>query len=674
MTKLTQSNSIPQPAVIPYHLKIGVTGHRDLKNPDNIQKKVTEVIDKIEQSLDFYNMHPQHKCCKQPGKRYILDWILLFIARIFWWSVPIPKRTISNDKQTPIIWEILSPLAQGADQIVAESILKNPLALLTVLLPFNEQEYLQYFVDQDNKEAISKGKQAQNKFNELIGRAQSVIELSPDKEPNQKQLTDLSVEQRDRGYKLAGEKIVDLSEIIIAIWDGKELDGVGTGATVVDAINKNRIVIWIDATNPEQSAWLINSGNIEQIDKGSENEFKQTLLNKESNHAFIELKNAEDFPPNLVQVLSNNFHQLAAYNRDSAVSTEQYEEAYRSHFVAKEKNTKGGDFVENFAGVEGISEKHLTSLKHFLLPQYVKADTSALRYQQLYTSAAKWMFYLSAFAVTVAVGQLLFAPNAVWLIGFEILSMLAVLLMLQVGVSDAWHKKWLHDRHLAERLRIAMFSCLKPNQLPISNQHGYNADKLKSSSKKTLPFYRGPDNWVMDAFDWIMYNCPDYSLSVKHHGVIVKNWLKNQADYHTSNALSKESQAEKNHKLGLGLFTLTLVMAILHFIGIGHSDSMHLLGLIITFLAIVLPAWGAAVHAINHMLEYQRIAERSKRMSSILNSMVKRVDEAIELAENDEQAALTRIVNLAVEAEQVMSTENHEWCISLSFKGLVLPA
>ena len=61
-------------------------------------------------------------------------------------------------------------------------------------------------------------------------------------------------------------------------------------------------------------------------------------------------------------------------------------------------------------------------------------------------------------------------------------------------------------------------------------------------------------------------------------------------------------------------------------------------------------------------------------MSALLKIRVKQVEEAIELAATDEQAAITTIVSLATETEQIMSTENQEWCISLSFKGLVLPA
>ena len=90
-----------------------------------------------------------------------------------------------------------------------------------------------------------------------------------------------------------------------------------------------------------------------------------------------------------------------------------------------------------------------------------------------------------------------------------------------------------------------------------------------------------------------------------------------------------------------------------------------MLGQLITFLAIVLPAWGAAVHAIANLLEHDRMAARSKKMSDVLAAAAGRAEEAATLDELRLEVAL---------AEQLMAAENQEWLVSLSFRGLTLPA
>ena len=112
-------------------------------------------------------------------------------------------------------------------------------------------------------------------------------------------------------------------------------------------------------------------------------------------------------------------------------------------------------------------------------------------------------------------------------------------------------------------------------------------------------------------------------------------------------------------------------MAVMHLAGVGHpygehaAARIHRLDLWITFLAIALPAWGAAIHAITTQLELERVAVRSKKMASVLGVLVERATEAETLEE------LRKIV---AEAQQLMGTENHEWWILLSFRSPVLPA
>ena len=119
------------------------------------------------------------------------------------------------------------------------------------------------------------------------------------------------------------------------------------------------------------------------------------------------------------------------------------------------------------------------------------------------------------------------------------------------------------------------------------------------------------------------------------------------------------------------LFLLTLVMAVLHLLGVGHAEHhghaspLTAVDVWITFLAIILPVWGAAIHAIINQLELDRIGSRSAQMATLLGDLVQRAHEAETIEE---------LRDVIREAEQVMSLETHDWWILVSFREPVLPA
>lgn len=53
------SDATVEPAPIPYELRIGVTGHRTLKNPQAVVAAVDSVLDHIEGTLNEASAHPR---------------------------------------------------------------------------------------------------------------------------------------------------------------------------------------------------------------------------------------------------------------------------------------------------------------------------------------------------------------------------------------------------------------------------------------------------------------------------------------------------------------------------------------------------------------------------------------------------------------------------------------
>ncbi|HEX3377181.1 MAG TPA: hypothetical protein VHS29_10000 [Candidatus Acidoferrales bacterium] len=563
---------------IEYELRFAVTGHRKISDEAAVARAIEGVIDRI-------------------------------------------NRLIENAGAAPPCWTIVSPLARGADQIAAKALIERAHARLEVLTPFPLEDY--------RKDFSSGGELAS--FENLLARA-SVVEELPCRVQDAAirgggEGTELE-EMRDAAYLRAGERVVEVSEILLAVWDGREAAGVGGTAEIVEyAIERDRVVLWIDAEHPEEPPRRIHAVN-----------FRDHSPDKAA------IVRTEEFPRTLGG-LSRGYGQQLAYFQDQRLIPADYEN--------EERRTR--EHLSEAAVKSGLPQEALHGILSILVPQFARADSLALLYHRKHARGVSGILYLAALAVTIAVGQVLFFPEQHWLIVFEVLAMLAILVLWMSAGSSGWHEKWLHARYIAEQLRIATFTTLLEPE----------SHKEKSDP---LPFYRGPQQWLTQTVKAIVtaagQTVPALPLgSLKQF--LVSAWLEDQQKFHARSAKRKERSAHRRHQIGFALFGTTLLMAVLHFSGVGHFPEVERtpymnIGVWITFLALVLPAWAGAVHAVTSQLELERIAERSHRMSVALEWLAHRATRATTLGE------LAETVN---ETAELMMVENHEWWVLLSFQG-----
>ncbi|WP_298859942.1 hypothetical protein [uncultured Gimesia sp.] len=439
--------------------------------------------------------------------------------------------------------------------------------------------------------------------------------------------------------------VLDFSEILILIWDGN-LEREENIAFIEGALKQGGHIVWINPSATEQSACLLTSLSIPESAGEGLSEF-----------AALEI-NTSPLPQHAVG-WSRRFHCLAAYHRDPAENSDAIKASIVSHTKELRKS----------AVKAGLSEESIQPLIEKLLPIYARADHLAAVYQRLYMLSAKWLFRFSALAVSIVAAQILFFPDQLWIISFEIAAMLAALGLMRIARNEAWHEKWLNNRHFSEWLRTHLFTSMLKD---------YQTDQRVVASER-LPFYRCPDNWFIDTYRPLI---EEVRQEISHDSqldhlkrYLIDGWIDSQANWHAGNVGRKRGSAHKNHMIGSTLFGATLLMAVLHLWGVGHPDhhsdvQQHaagieeLAGLGITFLAIILPAWGAAVHAVGNMLEHDRIATRSEHMSRVLKQIV---------AEAEAANSIDELKHAIAHAEEVMATENHEWLVSLSFRNISSP-
>ena len=124
---------------------------------------------------------------------------------------------------------VISALAEGADRIVPRHVLARPGAGLTVPLPLPKSDYLTDFQSEESRA----------EFLSLLHRADQVEEMS-------------SEATREQAYEAAGEYMLNNSDVLIAIWDGRNAQGQGgTGDIVGRARQRGLPIAWVHAGNRE---------------------------------------------------------------------------------------------------------------------------------------------------------------------------------------------------------------------------------------------------------------------------------------------------------------------------------------------------------------------------------------------------------------------------------------
>lgn len=123
-------------------------------------------------------------------------------------------------------WTVISPLAEGADRLVAEQALSRPSARLVVPLPLPRLDYMTDFQSAESRA----------EFLRLLERADQVIELPPAATRSQ--------------YDAAGSYVLDNCDVLVAVWDGKGSQGDGGTAAIVERARRRGLPIaWVRAGN-----------------------------------------------------------------------------------------------------------------------------------------------------------------------------------------------------------------------------------------------------------------------------------------------------------------------------------------------------------------------------------------------------------------------------------------
>lgn len=178
---------------------IGITGHRVL--PEGERERITRQVRAVMAEV-------------QCATREILTEQ----------KAKLPQGCVSGEP----LYRLMTPLAEGTDRLAARTALELGYTIQCPL-PFSRAFYESTFTSDDAEHT---------EFRELLGKAESILELSGSDESFTSQ-----------AYADVGSIVVNHADFLIAVWDGKPNRYIaGTYASVHQALHRHIPVIVIDAT------------------------------------------------------------------------------------------------------------------------------------------------------------------------------------------------------------------------------------------------------------------------------------------------------------------------------------------------------------------------------------------------------------------------------------------
>lgn len=171
---------------------------------------------------------PKLSTDEEPKLREAVRQVILFVQTT---THDLVKQIKHYDGEEPIL-RIISPLAEGADRLVAEEGLTLGFKLHCPL-PASREEYRHDF----------KTKESSDAFDQLLLRADAVFELDGQRAGEWLEPV---------AYESVGRMTLSHSDVLIAIWDGDQGAQGGTGQTVREARQAGVCTIRIDLRNPLQ--------------------------------------------------------------------------------------------------------------------------------------------------------------------------------------------------------------------------------------------------------------------------------------------------------------------------------------------------------------------------------------------------------------------------------------
>ena len=616
------TGGIPKPRLV---LRIGVTGHRPNRFGPEAQAIVAAKLDTVLQQL--------------AGAAVALH---LRYSDVF---APEPPEL-----------RLVSALAEGADRVAAEAALGRGIPL-DVILPFAPSVYAEDFATAE----------AQAAFTDLLGKAQACLVLPGSRSPDDPAVA-------DRAYEAVGLMTVRQTDLIIAVWDGKDAAGRGgTGSIIQSALASGQPVLWFDAEG--KGPFLLSGRDAVMSDaRDAAKRAGEPVDTEAIGQVVAQLcappggdGNAEA-AARLARFFKEREHRLliSAFWYPAILSlfsrwTGFRRSFWRPPYVAG----AAADWQTYWAGLAGLDAGMKERIGAVVLRRFAWADRLADYYGQLHRSGDISNYLLSAVAVVFAALGAFQADSRHWT--WPAIGEVAVIFFIGLTVAHGnwrrWHTRWLDYRHLSAQLR-ALRALVLTGSATGEARSPHTDEPVEPGSQWTGWYCRlsareiGLPNLAVDAA---------YVDMVRR--AIRSGEIDDQIQYHTRNAARMKSLHHWLEWLSRFAFFVT-ALACGYEAASGLSFVPSHIGLaepLLPFLCIVLPAFGAALFGISVHGEFAVSTERSEHMVEQLTVLAERLG-------GREELSFATVSALTEYAAMAMASEIGAWHVIYRAWPLALPA
>lgn len=583
-----------RPPRIPFALAIGVTGHRidaiTAEAVPHVERRVAEAFD-----------------------------LLACQARA------LAAREADMFAESPPTITLVSPLADGADQIAAEVALGRDFRLQAIL-PFERKVYLADF------DAASKAR-----FRRIVQHADCLLELPGERF------------QEDEAYVLAGRATVAHCDVLVAVWDGLSARGRGGTADIVQlALARGTPIVHIplDPAEPTTILWAAFDPNVisDRSTPATRRPFEPDQVgrmlaallappeSKQERHFLAQFLSERErgvrprieYPLLLTLAGIRRFSRNDWQARPDVLATRDEWMEYRAACA-------------DCHGVSADLDK--------LEAAYGWSDRLATHFAQSYRSGHVFNFLLAATGVLLALTGLVLPQAAIALAAAEFVVVLAILVNTWVGVRWHWHQRWLDYRQLAERLRP--MRSLKLLGIASPDAPGSAAEPV---ARRWIDWYAGGV--------WRTMGCPSGKIDGPRAAAlsqsIAEHEIASQIAYNRSSGEQVERLDHRLDVLGTAIFAAALAATIVSIVALVVAPEWaERQSTWFVILSAGLPAVGTAIFGIRVQGDFGGTALRAQSTADLLE----RIARELEAADSD----LSRSADLVEQAARVMLKDLGEW-------------
>ncbi len=512
--------------------------------------------------------------------------------------------TLSSTASNPM--RLITSLADGADSIAAEEALDLGWALDAVL-PLPRADYLSDFTESA----------ARADHEALLVKAHSVFELDGDRSAEDSSAI---------AYERAGRVVLAQSDILVAVWDSGPVRGRGGAAQIVaEAVLAGIPVIHIDpaGAHPPRLLW----DGLEEHDLG-----QQTIDSVPRGDLSALpglLRGLVDAPVDAGERAMLDLFQVPTKPRRNwalayplLLALMGVRRLRKSDWAIADPARAMPAILGPCSGAalnaSGFGEK----LRTVLAPRFARADAMATHVAQMFRSGYVTNFSFAALAVVLSLlGLALPAALKPVLIILEFMVIATILLVTRAGNRAKWHRRWLDNRHLAERLRCLTIAA-QLGELELRSGADLRPGWVDWYARATARELGMPSVKVDNAY-----------LACVRDGLT--SLIDDQIAYLKTDASQMHRLEHKMHNLGTILFAMTAIIcvALLVFkmadkmIGMAALDAVtHPFLTATTIASAAFPAIGAAIYGIRMQGDFAGTAERSESLAHNLTTLRQVID------------------------------------------------